>query len=247
MSEDSAGTARQQTTKALSGLRDLILAGRIEAGERLSEVALSARLKVSRTPLRAALQKLEQEGLVITIPSGGYQVRYFSREDVIDAMELRGVMEGTAARLAAERGAPPVRLNALLEIVRKLDEVISVYPRPLDFERYAMLNEQFHHLLAELSGSALIARELERITGLPFASPNAFVGAELNVPAFEQSLLIAQSQHRAIVQAISLREGSRAESIAREHARLARRNLDFVLEEQPDLRGKILALALMSG
>jgi GntR family transcriptional regulator of vanillate catabolism len=52
----------------------------------------------------AALARLEQEGLVDAIPSGGYAVRSFTREDVIDAIELRGVLEGTALRLAAERG-----------------------------------------------------------------------------------------------------------------------------------------------
>ncbi len=100
---------KQQTAKALLGLRDLILTGEVEPGERLSEVALSERLSVSRTPLRAALQKLEQEGLVALIPSGGYAVRSFSRQEVIDAIELRGVLEGAAARLAAERGATPAR------------------------------------------------------------------------------------------------------------------------------------------
>ena len=173
--------------------------------------------------------------MVTAISSGGYQVRRFTREDIIDAIELRGIIEGAAA-LTAERGAPPVRLNALAEVVRKLDAVIAVYPGPMDFERYAAPNEQFHRMLVALSGSALIAREAERVTSLPFASPNAFVGAELNVPAFQQSLLVAQVQHRMMVQAI-----------AREHAHVARQNLDFVLEEQPDLRRKVLALALMSG
>lgn len=146
--------------------------------------------------------------MVTAISSGGYQVRRFTREDIIDAIELRGIIEGAAA-LAAERGAPPVRLNALAEVLRKLDAVIAVYPGPMDFERYAAPNEQFHRMLVALSGSALIAREAERVTSLPFASPNAFVGAELNVPAFQQSLLVAQVQHRMMVQAITRRDGAR--------------------------------------
>lgn len=241
------GLGRQQTEKALSGLRDLVLKGEIAAGERLSEVMLAGRLKVSRTPLRAALQKLELEGLVDLIPSGGYQVRRFSQDDVIDAIELRGVLEGTAARLAAERGVSPAKLKAIHEVVRKLDEAFEPAPPEMDFERYAALNGRFHAMLADLAGSDLLARELERARRLPFASPNAFVGAEGHARAFQQTLIVGQAQHKAVLSAIELREGSRAESIAREHARLARQNLDFVLQEQPELKNKVAALALMAG
>lgn len=247
MTKERAASPRQQSVKALLGLRDLILKGEIEPGERLSEVALSERLDVSRTPLRSALQKLEQEGLVTLIPSGGYAVRSFSRQDIVDAIELRGVLEGTVARLAAERGAVPARLKAIRDVVEQLDTVLDGGPEALDIGRYESLNGRFHTLLSELAGSEVMRRELDRITSLPFASPNAFVNTDVDVPAFYRSLVVAQAQHRAIVTAIELREGARAEALAREHARIARQNLDFVLEENPDLRRKVLALALMSG
>ncbi|MFC3162959.1 GntR family transcriptional regulator [Ciceribacter thiooxidans] len=247
MTKERAASPRQQSVKALLGLRDLILKGEIEPGERLSEVALSERLDVSRTPLRSALQKLEQEGLVTLIPSGGYAVRSFTRQDIIDAIELRGVLEGTVARLAAERGAAPARLKAIREVVEQIDAVLDGGPEALDIGRYESLNGRFHALLSELAGSEVMRRELERITSLPFASPNAFVNTDVDVPAFYRSLVVAQAQHRAIVTAIELREGGRAEALAREHARIARQNLDFVLEESPELRRKVLALALMSG
>jgi len=247
MSADPDRAPKQQTAKALLGLRDLILTGEIEPGERLSEVALAERLSVSRTPLRAALQRLEQEGLVTLIPSGGYAVRSFSRQEVIDAIELRGVLEGTAARLAAERGVTPARMKAIREVVAQLDEVLAAEAHAMDFERYETLNGKFHRLLWDLAGSEVLRREVERMTSLPFASPNAFVNTEADAPAFYRTLVVAQAQHKAIVAAIELREGARAEALAREHARLARQNLDFVLEEQPDLRRKVLALALMAG
>jgi GntR family transcriptional regulator of vanillate catabolism len=247
MGLDAEKAPKQQTGKALLGLRDLILTGDIEPGERLSEVALAERLAVSRTPLRAALQRLEQEGLVSLIPSGGYAVRSFSRQEVIDSIELRGVLEGTAARLAAERGVAPARMKAIREVVTQLDEVLQAEAHAMNFERYEALNGKFHRLLWDLPGSEVLRREVERMTSLPFASPNAFVNTESNAPAFYRTLVVAQAQHKAIVAAIELREGARAEALAREHARLARQNLDFVLEEQPDLRRKVLALALMAG
>lgn len=247
MTVDSDRAPKQQTARALLSLRDLILAGEVQPGERLSEVALAERLLVSRTPLRAALQRLEQEGLVALIPSGGYAVRSFSQQEVIDAIELRGVLEGTAARLAAERTATPERMSAIRTVVADLDAVLAAEASAMDFERYEALNGTFHRLLWELAGSDLLRREIERITSLPFASPNAFVNTESDVPAFYRTLVVAQAQHKAIVSAIELREGARAEALAREHARLARQNLDFVLEQQPDLRRKVLALALMAG
>jgi GntR family transcriptional regulator of vanillate catabolism len=234
-----------QSLKALMGVRDLVLDGHIRPGERLSEVAIAERLGISRTPIRAALARLEQEGLLEVIPSGGYAVRGFAREEVIDAIELRGVLEGTAARLAAERGVPIARMAAIKDLVRALDDTVRDRPQDMDFERYVALNAAFHEALAGLSGSDTIRREIERVTRLPFASPSAFLDKQADVPAFRQSLLVGQAQHKAIVSAIELREGGRAEALAREHARLARQNLEYVMAEDRSLLRRVRALALV--
>jgi GntR family transcriptional regulator of vanillate catabolism len=218
----------------------------VAPGTRLSEVALARQLRLSRTPLRAALARLEQEGLLEPIPNGGYAVRRFTQDDVIDAIELRGVLEGTAARLAAERGAPPARIAAFKSLVRALDEATGDSPANMNFERYVELNAEFHEMLAALSGSTLIQRQIERVTHLPFASPSAFLNTQSDVPEFRASLFTGQAQHRAIAQAIEMREGTRAEALAREHARLARQNLDFVIGNR-NLMDSIPALALVAG
>ncbi|MCD7059018.1 GntR family transcriptional regulator [Pelagibacterium xiamenense] len=235
-----------QALKALMGIRDLVLGGAVTPGARLSEVAIAERLGISRTPIRAALARLEQEGLVEILPSGGYAVRRFSRSEVSDAIELRGVLEGTAARLAAERGAPPDRLAALKAIVEELDGAVADWPEALDFDRYVELNAAFHDTLAGLSGSETIRREVERVKNLPFASPSAFLDKQADVPAFRRSLVTGQAQHRAIVEAIEMREGTRAEALAREHARLARANLEYVMEEDRSLLARVPALALVN-
>src|SRR5277367_5466698 len=95
---------RTQITRALLTLREQILSGEFAAGQRMSELPLVERLGVSRTPLRLALATLEHEGLLLALPAGGYVVREFTRADISDATELRGVLEGTASRFAAERG-----------------------------------------------------------------------------------------------------------------------------------------------
>jgi GntR family transcriptional regulator of vanillate catabolism len=207
-------------------LRELILAGELSAGSRIAELAIVERLGMSRTPIRAALMRLEQEGLLEALPGGGYALRTFSERDVADAIELRGTVEGLAARLAAERGAPAVVLAEARRCVERIDAVLA-QPRLNDkaFGRYVELNRRFHALLSELAGSAVIARELERVTNLPFASPSAFVLVQANSERSRDMLVVAQDQHREVLDAIENRQGARAEAIMREHSRIAQRNL----------------------
>lgn len=228
------------------GLRDLVYSGAVAPGERLSEVSISERLGLSRTPVRAALARMEQEGMLEAIPSGGYAVRSFTEADVHDAIELRGTLEGMAARLAAERGVQPARLVGLKALLAKLDDVFGQTPEEMDFDRYVVLNAEFHETLAGLSGSAIIKRELDRAKQLPFADPSAFINAQASIPAFRASLFIGQAQHRAIAAAIEMREGARAEALAREHARLARQNLEFVMTDRR-LVERVPGLVLVSG
>jgi GntR family transcriptional regulator of vanillate catabolism len=97
---------------------------------------------------------------------------------------------------------------------------------------YLPLNGRFHALLLDLAKSPIVRRSLEQVLGLPFASPNAFVGSETGEAAWYEELLIAQSQHRAIAEAIAGREGARAEAVAREHSRAGRRGVLRALQER---------------
>jgi GntR family transcriptional regulator of vanillate catabolism len=221
---DEAGGS--QAVKSQLRLREMILAGELAGGARIAELTLVERLGVSRTPIRAALMRLEQEGLLQALPNGGYAVRTFSERDVADAIELRGTIEGLAARLAAERG---VASEVLAEAGACLCDIDALLLQPaLDdeaFTRYVALNQRFHLLLAEMAGSAVLSRELERVVSLPFASPSGFVVVQANSPRARDMLVVAQDQHRQVLDAIGRREGARAEAIMREHSRIARRNL----------------------
>ena len=215
-----------QAVKAQLRLREMVLAGELAPGTRIAEVALGERLGVSRTPIRAALQRLEQEGLLQVLPGGGYAVRTFTEREIGDAIELRGTLEGLAARLAAERGAPA---SLLQEARASLDAVDAVLAQPaLDdaaFSQYVDVNERFHQLLVAMASSSVLERELARVVRLPFASPSGFVVVQANSPRSRDMLVVAQDQHRQVLDAIERREGARAEAIMREHARLAQRNL----------------------
>lgn len=223
-----------QAVKAQLRLREMVLSGELAGGSRIAEVAIAEKLGVSRTPVRAALVRLEQEGLLETLPSGGYSVRTFTERDISEAIELRGTLEGLSARLAAEHGAASVLLS---EAGACLDEIDAVLAQPsLDdeaFSAYVRLNERFHALLSDMAESPVIARELERVVRLPFASPSGFVVVQANSGSARDMLVVAQDQHRQVLEAIVRREGARAEAIMREHSRLAQRNLRAAVASHP--------------
>jgi GntR family transcriptional regulator of vanillate catabolism len=229
------GATSSQAVKAQLRLREMVLAGELAGGARIAELSIVQKLGVSRTPIRAALMRLEQEGLLESLPNGGYAVKTFTERDVSESIELRGTLEGLLARLAAERDAPPVVMAEARQCLMKIDALLRE-PALNDegFSSYVALNERFHGLLAEMAGSDVIARQLERVASLPFASPSGFVVVQANSPAARDMLVIAQDQHWQVLQAIEQREGSRAESLMREHSRLAQRNLrDAVRSHTP--------------
>lgn len=229
--------------RALTALREKILSGELVAGKRLFEVALAEELEISRTPVRDAMSRLAAEGLLDRAQGGGFFVRTFSFDDVVDSIELRGVLEGTAARLAAERGVSVEKLDEMEQLLCELDACFSD-DEEVDFELYAERNAEFHRALALLPGSNIIQRELERATHLPFASPSAFLRNKGEKLLFAHSLSSAQAQHRALIEAIVAGEGTRAEAIAREHARIARQNLEYALAVRPDEHDQVAGVAL---
>jgi GntR family transcriptional regulator of vanillate catabolism len=242
-SEPNTGTHAQ---RALITLRQKILAGAMSGGTRLFEVALAEELEISRTPVRAALSQLAEEGLLDRARGGGFVVRTFALADVVDTIELRGVLEGTAARFAAERGAGPDEMAGIEAICGQLDDCVSVGPMQTDLALYSRLNGEFHAHLSVLSGSPVLMREIERVTKLPFASPSAFLADQFQIDSLRKSLPPAQEQHKALLDAIRRREGARAESIAREHSRPARRNVEYIFATDPDLRATVPSLALIA-
>ena len=97
-------------------------------------------------------------------------------------------------------------------------------------------NEAFHSAVLDLAKSVMLRRTLELTNSLPFASPSAMVFPTSILPESDETLAIAQEHHRAILEAIGKRQGTRAEALAREHALLARRMLDLALSDQDALK-----------
>lgn len=229
---DSEPEGGSQAVKAQQRLREWILAGDLPSGARIAELALVDRLGMSRTPIRSALMRLSQEGLLASLPGGGYAVRTFSEREVADAIELRGTLEGLAARLAAERGVRTSLIAQARECLNQIDLVLS--DSALDdetFSAYVELNGQFHKQLSEMADSAVLAREIERASSLPFASASGFVGVHIKDHHARDTLVVAQHQHRQVLDAIERREAGRAEALMREHSRIARQNMQLALRD----------------
>ncbi len=229
----SPAEGASQTERVVVSLREKLLRGDFRPGERLVELALVPLLNASRTPVRLALERLAHQGLLEPLPYGGFRVRAFTVAEIWDSIEVRGVLEGTAARLAAER----LTDRSELEPLRRCHEAFEASAAPMDmdnFVEYLEKNAAYHRELWKLAKSTTLVRALEQISALPFAEPGSIVfgGSEDAQEFHTRNVIVSIEQHRAIIEAIENREGARAESIAREHSRLARRNLDWALRRR---------------
>src|SRR5580698_5168398 len=199
-----------QTGRTLLNVREMLLRGDFQPGERISELPMVARLGVSRTPIRLALDRLANEGLLEASPSGGFVVRSFALSDIWDAIEMRGVLEGTAARLAAERLQHERELADIRKCMNEMDVYLGPVPNIDSFSRYLDLNDAFHAAVVDLAKSPMLRRSLEQIVQLPFAQPSAVVFARSKMPGAAELFAIGQEHHRVILEAIAHRQGTRA-------------------------------------
>jgi GntR family transcriptional regulator of vanillate catabolism len=216
--------------QAVLRLREMILRGDFQAGERISELPLVAMLGVSRTPIRLALERLAHEGLLEAYPTGGFIVRGFTLEDVWDSIEIRGNLEGAAARLAAERLTSEAELDSLRRCQDEMDALKE--PAPDKFPAYLELNDAFHAEIVRLAKSPMLRLSLDRLFCLPFASPSALVMSPLKMSDSEHRFAVGNQHHHLLIDAIASRHGTFAESLAREHSRLTRRHLDLAVRDR---------------
>src|SRR6185503_17596487 len=187
-----------QTARALFRLRESLLRGEFAPGERMAELPLVARLGVSRTPIRLALERLAHLGLLDLSAGGGFTVRGYTPSEALDAIEIRGVLEGTAARLASERLVDRSEVDSLRRIN---DEIERLDRLTLDsFGDYMDFNEAFHSAIIDLAKSVMLRRAFEHAVSLPFASPSAMVFPTSGFAHADATLAIAKEHHRGLIE-----------------------------------------------
>lgn len=203
----------------VSRLRKLISEGFYQPGERIGEVAVAEQLGVSRTPVRLAFRTLEQEGLLQRAGKRGFMVREFTEADVLCAVEVRGVLEGLAARRLAEQGLSPTLAEELTVWIQKGRELLAKgYLEERDVDVWSELNRRFHETIVGSAGSPVIGDAIARNNHLPFAAADSIVIDSEALDREYRKLQLAQTQHELVFQALRHGEGARAEMLMREHA-----------------------------
>ncbi|MGF6758129.1 GntR family transcriptional regulator [Paraburkholderia sp. GAS334] len=209
-------------------LREKILAGEMEPGQRLVEAQVAQWLGVSRTPLRYALSVLSSEGLLERSGARGYVVRRFSVSDVLDAIDVRGVLEGLAARSVAERRVDAALARSLEECLREGDAIFEAgYLREGDETRYASMNGRFHALIVDAAQNSAVSAALRLNDKVPFVSPLTVVFDETARERQFMMLMYAHRQHHAIVGALLNGEGARVEALMKEHTHISKESLNL--------------------
>lgn len=217
-----------KNSRVIVRIREMILHGELRPGERVREVELAAKLAVSRTPVREALPMLAQEGVLTQLDTRGFIVRAFTPQEIMDAIDVRGVLEGMAARMLAEQGPSRRLMHSLLECLREGDEIFAKgYLVLADEARYGDMNRQFHSLIVEGSGSKVVAEALERNGRIPFAAAHAIAFDKIDLPRMYNHLLYSHGQHHGIVQALENGESSRVAALMVEHAHGAKVSINL--------------------
>lgn len=217
-----------QKTRAILRLREMILQGRLAPGQRVAEAMLAEQLGLSRTPVRQALPVLAEEGLLIAAGARGFAVRSFTARDTQEAVELRGCLEGMAARALAERGAPRAVLRELQELLAEGDEIFADrIASETTGECYSEVNARFHATIIAAAERPLVAQTLERICRIPFVAPGAIAFDRMPPARRFDTLWYAHRQHHEITAAITAGDGARAEFLFRDHVHAQMRSLNL--------------------
>lgn len=219
--EDSAPQGNSAYNRLLDALRD----GRLSPGDRLRETEIAERFGVSRTPVREAIRKLEADGIVTHVPRQGASIRTLEYAEVMDLYEMRAVLEGTAARLAARAGSD-IEIEELFDMNQTLADVGST---PEAFE----LNRQFHAAVLDAAKNRFLTRSITSLQkALMILGPTTLSEPDRVAKAVEE--------HFGVLGAIKSRDGERAEAAMRAHIEAAQRIRVRSLRARPHYDGDLL-------
>lgn len=223
-----ASATETHADRVFAALELDIVSGRLPMNEKLGEEVLASRFGVSRGPLREAFRRLEGRGLVVRTAHAGVRVVSVSRKALLELYEMRELLEGLAARLAA-RNMPPDEIAALenlLEVDRSAGLRSDAYPLVFG-------DADFHYRIAEGSGSA---RLKQLLCGDLYSLIRLCRFRTANVPGQMRSY----RDHQRIVEAIGDRDERLAEFLMRRHIALAReRFLNAPFQEMPNAEASL--------
>lgn len=218
--EGATATATATVTLAQSvtdRLRAALLEGRFAPEEKLNEASLSEMLAVSRTPVRSALHGLAAEGLLHYVPNRGYSVRGVDADALRSLFEVRGVLEGLAARGAAEHGLSHSLHSVYTQALAEGDRVMAK-GRLLVSDRavFSDVNARIHAAILQAADNRMLEDMVRRCHNIPASS-------DRNV-LWDDYLWLRRSHddHHRLLEAIQLRDAPRAEQLMREHIHMVK-------------------------
>lgn len=194
-------------------LEEEILSGALKKGDTLAEISLSRRLGVSRTPVRGAMHRLAEEGLIEITPNKGAVVIGVNDEDLVNIYKIRMRLEGLASREAAERISKEDKAH-LSELV----ELSEFYLARNDLERLKELDSEFHNLIYRASGNRLLEKTLSEL----HRNIKTYRRLSLTVP---ERVILSVKEHREILSAILSGNKEEADRLTFLHIEAALSNL----------------------
>jgi DNA-binding GntR family transcriptional regulator len=199
---------RHQTLreKILETIRVAILKGSLKRGERVSEPELAERFGISRTPIREAFRQLESEGYLEVIPRRGAVVASLSERDVVEFYAIKSILEGHAARIAAERMTEK-EIERLEAINAKLQQING----DGDIKSFFRVHNEFHELFIKASGNDKLAELINQLV-------LKFNRLRLASQAQPGRMEISVQEHRKIIEAFRRHDGDRADNLVRHTA-----------------------------
>jgi len=201
---------RNASDHAAELIRDAITDGRLEPGARLKEEQLARDLGLSRTPVREALQRLSNEGLVEIVPNRGAFVRSYEPDDLDELYDLRALLEGHAAARAASR----ITADQLATLRASCDR-FEALGAGSPVEALVLENGHFHDTILEAAGSELLAGMIQQVFKLPLVY-RSYVWYS---PDQKRT---SERDHRRLVQSFEQRDAEAAQAIMRDHVLGAR-------------------------
>jgi DNA-binding GntR family transcriptional regulator len=214
------GSNRRMVDEVYGRLRSAIITGHFSPGERFVERSLTARLTVSRTPIREALKRLEQEGLIVCYPHRGCFVRSPSFEEACQAYEMRRVAEGMSGELAASRAT-----ESDLERIREVLERGRAALKADDREAMLMHNNEFHQLQASAARNVFLENQLRLLSAYVDLLRGRRWMASDRAPS-------TQSEHEAILHALENRDSRLARQLNETHVDRAWRVIEAAFSHQ---------------
>lgn len=212
---DNVLPANGPVTRSLSvaeRLREMLLRGEFTPGGHLQEVGLAEQMQVSRTPIREALRQLAQDGLLIYQPNRGFVVKRFALADIMQAFQVRAVLEGLAARTLAERGLNSQQEQTLADTLASGDALLQVPAWTAEhYEQWRQMNTEFHTTILKGADNPLLVRFCQDARKLPVVFNGSF--RWYNREDFRRS----HDHHHILFSALKHREGERADWFMREH------------------------------